>query len=90
MWNAFYCSVVFLYKISHISHIFFHAFSYIERPLIINGAKFDLRLYVYITCLDPLRIYFYRDGLVRFASVPYVFLPLAFFLSFFLLMSCEN
>lgn len=45
-------------------------FSYIDRPLIINGTKFDLRLYVYITCLDPLRIYLYNEGLVRFASVP--------------------
>uniref|UniRef100_A0A0N5A8K9 Tubulin polyglutamylase ttll-4 n=1 Tax=Syphacia muris TaxID=451379 RepID=A0A0N5A8K9_9BILA len=43
---------------------------YLERPLIINGAKFDLRLYVHIPCLDPLRIYFYKEGLVRFASVP--------------------
>lgn len=44
---------------------------YIDRPLIINEAKFDLRLYVYLTSLDPLRIYLYDEGLVRFASVPY-------------------
>ncbi|CAG9540704.1 unnamed protein product [Cercopithifilaria johnstoni] len=44
---------------------------YIERPLIVNSAKFDLRLYVYLTSLDPLRIYLYNDGLVRFASIPY-------------------
>ncbi|VDK71121.1 unnamed protein product [Litomosoides sigmodontis] len=44
---------------------------YIERPLIVNSAKFDLRLYVYLTNLDPLRIYLYNDGLVRFASIPY-------------------
>ncbi|VDM45226.1 unnamed protein product [Toxocara canis] len=48
---------------------------YIDRPLIINGAKFDLRLYVYITSLDPLRIYLYNEGLVRFASVPYSTAP---------------
>ncbi|VDM95547.1 unnamed protein product [Thelazia callipaeda] len=44
---------------------------YIGRPLIINSAKFDLRLYVYLTSIDPLRIYLYNDGLVRFASTPY-------------------
>ncbi|KAM3724823.1 Tubulin polyglutamylase ttll-4 [Dirofilaria immitis] len=44
---------------------------YIDRPLIVNSTKFDLRLYVYVTSLDPLRIYLYNDGLVRFASVPY-------------------
>lgn len=38
---------------------------YIERPLTINGYKFDLRIYVALTCLDPLRLYVYEDGLVR-------------------------
>ena len=40
---------------------------YIERPLTINGFKFDLRVYVAITCLEPLRVYVYEDGLVRCA-----------------------
>uniref|UniRef100_A0A0N4ZKC5 Tubulin polyglutamylase TTLL4 n=1 Tax=Parastrongyloides trichosuri TaxID=131310 RepID=A0A0N4ZKC5_PARTI len=44
---------------------------YIEKPLLINDAKFDLRFYVFVPSLDPLRIYFYDDGLVRFASLPY-------------------
>lgn len=39
--------------------------------MIINGSKFDLRIYVYVSSLDPLRIYVYDEGLVRFASVPY-------------------
>ncbi|CAI2347509.1 unnamed protein product [Caenorhabditis sp. 36 PRJEB53466] len=44
---------------------------YVERPLTINRAKFDLRLYAYVPTFEPLRVYIYEQGLVRFASVPY-------------------
>lgn len=44
---------------------------YIENPLLIDGLKFDLRIYVAITCFNPLRIYIYKDGLVRFATQKY-------------------
>jgi len=44
---------------------------YIDNPYLINGHKFDMRLYVLITSFDPLMIYLYGDGLVRFATQPY-------------------
>lgn len=44
---------------------------YLHKPFLISGSKFDLRIYVYVTSYDPLRIYIYNDGLVRFASCKY-------------------
>lgn len=44
---------------------------YLHKPYLISGSKFDLRIYVYVTSYNPLRIYMFSDGLVRFASCKY-------------------
>lgn len=44
------------------------ASEYIDNPLLIDGFKFDLRVYVALVSINPLRIYMYEDGLVRFAT----------------------
>jgi hypothetical protein len=44
---------------------------YIERPLCVCGYKLDLRLYVLLISAEPLRVYWYNDCLVRFATQRY-------------------
>lgn len=46
---------------------------YITNIKLINGKKYDLRLYVLITGLKPLRIYFYEEGLIRIATQNFSF-----------------
>ncbi|VDD74120.1 unnamed protein product [Mesocestoides corti] len=44
---------------------------YEHQPVLVGGYKADLRIYVVVESIQPLRIHVYRDGLVRLASQRY-------------------
>lgn len=45
---------------------------YISKPFLIDGLKFDLRVYALVYGSDPLRIYIFHEGLARLATEPYM------------------
>jgi hypothetical protein len=45
--------------------------TYLANPLLLDGLKFDLRLYVIMTCASPLQAFLSTRGVARFASHPW-------------------
>lgn len=41
---------------------------YISNPFLIYNRKLDIRFYVVVTGVDPLRVYIYKEGYVSFAA----------------------
>ena len=44
---------------------------YVSNPHLIDGFKYDLRIYALVTGFDPLKVYLFKEGLVRFATQKY-------------------
>lgn len=63
--------IKFLKSLKDITFNEFIITQYISNIDLIKGKKYDLRLYILISGLKPLRIYFYEEGLVRIASEKY-------------------
>lgn len=50
----------------------FFAMEFVEDPLLFNGHKFDFAVYVVITSVNPLRIYYYNKNIImRFCPKKY-------------------
>lgn len=45
---------------------------YVDNPFLLDGLKFDFRVYVLLCGTNPMRLYVYEEGLARLATEPYV------------------
>lgn len=43
--------------------------------MLLNGYKFDLRIYVLVTSVNPIEMFIYKEGFGRFSTQPYTLDP---------------
>ena len=41
---------------------------YLKNPLLLNGYKFDMRIFVLVTSVNPLEAFVYKEGFGRFST----------------------
>ncbi|PAA63595.1 hypothetical protein BOX15_Mlig004300g2 [Macrostomum lignano] len=56
------------YTLSNKSHV---VQTYLPNPLLLDGYKFDLRVYVLLKSIEPLQLYICKEGLARFCTQRY-------------------
>ena len=44
---------------------------YLDKPLLLDGFKFDLRVYVVVVGINPVQAFLYDEGLARFCTAKY-------------------
>ena len=44
------------------------ASKYLSKPHLLRGYKYDMRIYIVVTCFEPLKAYMFQHGLVRLAT----------------------
>jgi len=44
---------------------------YLKNPLLLRGFKFDMRIYVLVTSIQPLEAFIYKEGFARLSTEPF-------------------